>query len=122
MGCAASVTGLVTATASMGGSATLMAASCSSSGWYHKIPAGVTPSNVGSNERYEGKKAGLIPEDGRRLNDNVALNASALPRRLLFGGGKGSLATQCATSVVGMAWGVAYLGLNINSAASCRTV
>jgi len=105
----------------------MMAAACTTTGWYAKIPAGVTPSNVGSNARHDAKKAGLITDE-RRLSEpfdisskstgvsqvtNVSDHAPA--RRLLLGGGKGSLATQCATSIVGLEWSIAYLALNINS-------
>merc|ERR1719204_127464 len=126
--CSATITGLMTAVTGMAGGATMMAASCTTTGWYAKIPEGVTPSNVGSNARHDAKKAGLIPDE-RRLSESPhfsddlagrreATNASdhAPARRLLFGGGKGSLATQCATSIIGMEWSIAYLALNINSA------
>jgi len=130
--CSATITGLMTAVAGAGGGVTLMAASCTTTGWYHKIPPGVTPSNLGSNQRHELKKAGLIPDE-RRLSESedflegfmgefrgMAANSSgsAPARRLLFGGGKGSLATQCATSIISLEWSIAYLALNINSAAN----
>jgi len=43
---------------------------------------------------------------------------SAPARQLLFGGGKGALATQCALEIANVAWGLADLALSINSAAN----
>lgn len=104
--CSAAVTGLVTATAGMAGGATLISGSCRSKGWYNKIPEDLTPHNVGSNERE--------PQDRR-------LSGDAPARQLLFGGGRGSTATHCATEISSVMWSLAGFAMNINSLGSQKT-
>jgi len=135
--CSAAITGMMTATAAFGGSFTLISAACRSKGWYGQIPAGVTPSNVGSNDLWrkevgeEAANAAIAKQRGGVPRKLQALRAeyeaeeeeedgatSAPARKLLFGGGKGALATQCATEILNIAWGLADFALAINSAAN----
>lgn len=101
--CSAAVTGLVTATAALAGGATLISGACRGKGWYNDIPAGLAPSNVGSNENYD------TALETRRLEES-----SAPARQLLFGGGKGSTATHCATEIASAMWNLASFAFAIN--------
>jgi len=115
--CSAAVTGLVTAVSQMGGSFTLVGAACSGHGWYGDIPKDRFPHNVGSNEIYERDyldKKRLLSEAHEVASEEAA--GPAPPRQLLFGGGKGSTATQCATEIMSVMWSLASAGLAINDA------
>lgn len=98
--CAGAVTATLTATAAFAGGFTLINAACRSNGWYAQAPAGITPSNVGSNRKVAAGEGGGF----RRLREVEEETTEAAPaRRLLFGGGKGALATQCANEVANIA-------------------
>jgi hypothetical protein len=115
--CSAAVTGLVTAVSQMGGSFTLVGAACSGTGWYGDIPADRFPHNVGSNEIYERDyldKKRLLSEADEVASEEAA--GPAPPRQLLFGGGKGSTATQCSVEIMSVMWTLASAGLAINGA------
>jgi len=101
--CSASITSLIGSIAALGGAFALINSACSDSGWYNLIPEGTTPSDVGS--------ANMAP-----LKTQRRLEESAPPRQLLFGGGKDSLATQCATQASNIAWALAALIQSFNSA------
>lgn len=116
--CSGSITGLLTATAAIGGSATLIASSCDADGWYSKVPEGVTPANVGSNARQRQREEEAAKEaanqqaaEARRLGEG-----EAPPRQLLFGGGKGAVATHCATEILSFLWSISDLAFALNSA------
>lgn len=130
--CSVAVTGLVTAVSGMGGAATLVNAACRPEGWYARIPEGMVPSNVGSNEFFFDKTPGArekaIAEgyvDPRKLEGTQEPSAlevfanfsqSAPARKLLFGGGKGSTATHCAIEISSTMWNLAAAALAINGA------
>mmetsp|Transcript_157425 Transcript_157425/g.504989 ORF Transcript_157425/g.504989 Transcript_157425/m.504989 type:complete len:622 (+) Transcript_157425:62-1927(+) len=110
--CTVAVTGIITAVAGMGGASTLISAACRPKGWYHHIPEGVVPSNVGSNAHWALEKGQASPDAARRLVDA----AEAPPRQLLFGGGKGSTATHCSVEIMNTMWALASAALSIDSA------
>mmetsp|Transcript_60549 Transcript_60549/g.157356 ORF Transcript_60549/g.157356 Transcript_60549/m.157356 type:complete len:609 (+) Transcript_60549:81-1907(+) len=112
--CAGAISGLIFATSAIAGSGVLIASACNDKFLGMEVPAGVVPSNVGSNKLF-----GLGPK--RRLDAqeaNVSAGGPAPARKLLFGGGKGSTATQCFIDVTGTMWSLAQAGIAINSAAN----
>jgi len=114
--CSQAITGLIQAVASGGGAFTLISAACREEGWYGDIPKDRFPHNVGSNEIYERdyfNKENNDDGDARRLSE---AEDPAPPRQLLFGGGRGSTAVQCATSIGSVMWNLAYAALAINAA------
>eukprot|EP00932_Pfiesteria_piscicida_P015846 SRR837773.2871.p2 GENE.SRR837773.2871~~SRR837773.2871.p2 ORF type:complete len:632 (-),score=248.05 SRR837773.2871:32-1852(-) len=125
--CATSITGIVTAVASMGGASTLIKAACHPKGWYHDIPAGAVPSNVGNNEGWIEKHPNRKAQYDKEMAEQSAALSGAAARRmeasepaparqLLFGGGKGSTATQCSVEIAGTMWALASAAMAINSA------
>lgn len=129
--CAAAVSGLVTAVAAMGGASTLIKAACHPKGWYHDIDPHALPSNVGNNENWinhggHAKKEKYDKEMAARdamnplhvlgLGNRRLEEGPAPARQLLFGGGKGSTATQCAVEIGGSMWALASAAMSINSA------
>mmetsp|Transcript_34522 Transcript_34522/g.87668 ORF Transcript_34522/g.87668 Transcript_34522/m.87668 type:complete len:715 (+) Transcript_34522:72-2216(+) len=114
--CSQAITGLIQAVASGGGAFTLISAACREEGWYGDIPKDRFPHNVGSNEIYERdyfNKENNDDGDARRLSE---AEDPAPPRQLLFGGGRGSTAVQCATEIGSVMWNLAYAALAINAA------
>mmetsp|Transcript_103301 Transcript_103301/g.258994 ORF Transcript_103301/g.258994 Transcript_103301/m.258994 type:complete len:673 (-) Transcript_103301:228-2246(-) len=125
--CSTAIIGLFASIAQWGGAFTLMSAACRKEGWYNDIPVDRFPHNVGSNEVYERdylhKHANGTSGTGRRLAEASKLigegpTAPAPPRQLLFGGGRGSTATQCAVEINSAMWNLADAGLAINQAAN----
>jgi len=51
--CSGSISGMITAVSQFAGALSLVSAACMPEGWYHRVPEGVVPSNVGSNEHYD---------------------------------------------------------------------
>mmetsp|Transcript_22424 Transcript_22424/g.47786 ORF Transcript_22424/g.47786 Transcript_22424/m.47786 type:complete len:598 (+) Transcript_22424:97-1890(+) len=111
--CAQAVTGLTVAVAGMGGAATLLNSACRATGWYNRIPPGLVPSNLGDNDAYFAEHPEI---KHRRLEEEEEGQQSAAPRQLLFGGGKGSTATQCTIEITSAMWALASAALGINSA------
>lgn len=124
--CSATITGVVTAMAGMGGASTLVSAACHPKGWYHDIAPGSVPSNVGSNDAWVAKH----PERQAQYNAEMAQQragdlagarrlegspAAAPARQLLFGGGKDATAAQCSVEIAGTMWALASAAMAINS-------
>mmetsp|Transcript_46933 Transcript_46933/g.135205 ORF Transcript_46933/g.135205 Transcript_46933/m.135205 type:complete len:595 (+) Transcript_46933:3-1787(+) len=102
--CSASISSLLGSVAALAGAFSLISSSCTETGWYKGIDPDVKPSNLGSD------RMKMPDEKDRRLGE------SAPPRQLLFGGGKGSLATQCATNIANTGWAIAAVVMAFNSA------
>jgi hypothetical protein len=106
--CAGAVSGIVANVAQLSGMSALVSATCDPKG-IGEIHKGVVPSNFGAPtdeaQRRLGTEANLTTED-------------AAARRLMFGGGIGAGATQCAVDATSVAWWLAQAGLAINSAAN----
>jgi len=109
--CSGSITALLSATFGLVGASTLTNAACRSEGWYRRMPLGSVPSTAGDTGVFN-KMVDEHPE------------FQATPRRLMFGGGKGSLTTQCVVQVLEVGWNIAALGFvldsAVNSNSSCK--
>lgn len=125
--CAASVSGLVYGIAEMAAGGALIATACNGGKFLGEpLPPGATPANVSFSGMHaaarrleEDSKAvggANAPEQTEGLKKVPESGDAAPDRKLLFGGGKGSTSTQCATQVGGSMWSLAQAALYITQA------
>jgi len=103
--CAGSISGLGAQVSQLAGAAALTNEMCDPVG-KSAIPPGAVPSHLGQ------------PEIERRLAERNVTAGSAHARLLLWGGGYGAGATQCAVDAASISWWLAQAGLAINAAAN----